>query len=142
VTNLVTSQLHESSFNICPCPQETADALKDLSTAPNSVRLFAQYCMEAPEYFAASAPPPPAQAARGNHTTHGSHGHHSRHGSKSSAHAPTPSPPPLPEGPNPWIGRFKIILRCEDIEQFGLPSFITAYNSKPVLIRSTGTLMR
>ncbi len=41
-----------------------------------------------------------------------------------------------------WAGRFKIILRCEDIEQFGLPSFITSYNSKPVLIRNTGTLVR
>lgn len=71
--------------------------------------------MEAPEYFAAV-----------NHNSTSAKGNKIK----------------LPEGPNPWAGRFKIILRCEDIEQFGLPSFITAYNSKPVLIRNTGTLVR
>jgi hypothetical protein len=102
------------------------------------VRLFAQYCMEAPEYFEAANP-----SRSGSHHGHG-HSHHSRRGSKSHADdgTPSPPPPPLPEGPNPWIGRFKIILRCEEMERFGLPSFITSYNSKPVLIRSTGTLMR
>ena len=40
-----------------------------------------------------------------------------------------------------WYGRFKLILRCENIEEFGLPSFITGYNAKPVLIRNTGTLL-
>jgi hypothetical protein len=43
---------------------------------------------------------------------------------------------------NPWVGRFKAAVRCDNIEQFGLPSFITAYNAKPVLIRNTGTLFR
>ncbi len=39
-----------------------------------------------------------------------------------------------------WFGRFKLILRCENIDEFGLPSFITSYNGKPVLIRNTGEL--
>lgn len=43
---------------------------------------------------------------------------------------------------NEWVGRLKLLLRCEDIEQFGLPSFITSYNAKPVLIRNTGTFLR
>lgn len=43
---------------------------------------------------------------------------------------------------NPFRGRFKITLRCDNIDEFGLPSFITSYNSKPVLIRNTGTLVR
>ena len=42
---------------------------------------------------------------------------------------------------SPWFGRFKLILRCENIEQFGLPSFITSYNGQPVLIRNTGNIM-
>jgi len=43
---------------------------------------------------------------------------------------------------NPWNGRFKVTVRLENIEDFGLPSFITGYNAKPVLIRNTGTLRR
>lgn len=43
---------------------------------------------------------------------------------------------------NPWVGRFKAMVRCENIDQFGLPSFITSYNAKPALIRNTGTLHR
>ncbi len=43
---------------------------------------------------------------------------------------------------NEWIGRFKIMARIENIDDFGLPSFITAYNAKPVLIRNTGHLLR
>jgi hypothetical protein len=43
---------------------------------------------------------------------------------------------------NPWRGRFKIAIRCDNIEEFGFPSFITAYNAKPVLIRNTGTMYR
>eukprot|EP00595_Chromulina_sp_UTEXLB2642_P000839 CAMPEP_0196765826 /NCGR_PEP_ID=MMETSP1095-20130614/13828_1 /TAXON_ID=96789 ORGANISM="Chromulina nebulosa, Strain UTEXLB2642" /NCGR_SAMPLE_ID=MMETSP1095 /ASSEMBLY_ACC=CAM_ASM_000446 /LENGTH=230 /DNA_ID=CAMNT_0042124799 /DNA_START=137 /DNA_END=826 /DNA_ORIENTATION=- len=41
-----------------------------------------------------------------------------------------------------WKGRFKTITRCDNIDEFGLPSFITSYNGKPVLIRNTGTLIR
>jgi len=40
-----------------------------------------------------------------------------------------------------WFGRFKLILRCENIDTFGLPSFITSYNGKPVLLRNTGNIM-
>jgi hypothetical protein len=43
---------------------------------------------------------------------------------------------------NPWVGRFKVSIRIEHIERYGLPSFITQYNAKPVLIRTTGTLLR
>ena len=39
-----------------------------------------------------------------------------------------------------WHGRFKLVTRCENIEEFGLPSFITSYNAKPVLIRNTSTM--
>ena len=95
--------------------QATADALKNLSTAPPAVRLFAQFCMEAPECF-------------------------QRMNISCSSSGGVPSNAAL--AANPWVGRFKVILRCEEIEKFGLPSFITSYNSKPVLIRSTGTLLR
>jgi hypothetical protein len=43
---------------------------------------------------------------------------------------------------NPYRGRFKVAVRCNNIEEFGLPSFITSYNAKPVLIRNTGDLVR
>jgi hypothetical protein len=43
---------------------------------------------------------------------------------------------------NPWPGRFKVSLRIENIENYGLPSFIAQYNAKPVLIRSTGFVHR
>lgn len=43
---------------------------------------------------------------------------------------------------NPWAGRFKAIARSDQIEKYNLPAFITNYNAKPVLIRSTGTLIR
>jgi hypothetical protein len=39
-------------------------------------------------------------------------------------------------------GRFKVIITGKNLEQFGLPSFITSYNAKPVLIRNTGSLIR
>jgi hypothetical protein len=42
----------------------------------------------------------------------------------------------------PWRARFKVTMRCQNIDEFGLPSFITSYNAKPVLIRNTGTLVR
>jgi hypothetical protein len=41
---------------------------------------------------------------------------------------------------NDWVGRFKVIARIENIDVFNLPAFITAYNAKPVLIRTTGDL--
>ena len=43
---------------------------------------------------------------------------------------------------SPWKSRFKLAMRCQNIEQFGLPSFISAYNGQPVLIRNTGVLIR
>jgi hypothetical protein len=43
---------------------------------------------------------------------------------------------------SPWKSRFKVTMRCNNIEEFGLPSFITSYNAKPVLIRNTGNLIR
>ena len=39
-----------------------------------------------------------------------------------------------------WHGRFKLMSRCENIEEFGLPNFITSYNAKPCLIRNTLTM--
>lgn len=39
-----------------------------------------------------------------------------------------------------WHGRFKLVTRCENIDEFGLPSFITSYNAKPILIRNTSTM--
>jgi len=41
-----------------------------------------------------------------------------------------------------WKGRFKVILHALNMEEFGLPGFITSYNAKPVLIRNTGTLIK
>lgn len=41
-----------------------------------------------------------------------------------------------------WRGRFKAIIRCENIEIFNFPPLITGYNAKPVLIKQTGTLTR
>lgn len=43
---------------------------------------------------------------------------------------------------SPWKGRFKAMYRCENMDDFGLPSFITSYNAKPVLINRTGVLSR
>lgn len=43
---------------------------------------------------------------------------------------------------SPWKSRFKVTMRCQNIDEFGLPSFITSYNGKPVLIRNTGNLIR
>ena len=31
--------------------------------------------------------------------------------------------------------RLKLIAHCDNLEEFGLPSFITSYNAKPVLLR-------
>ena len=33
-------------------------------------------------------------------------------------------------------------MRCQNIDEFGLPSFISSYNGQPVLIRHTGNLVR
>lgn len=47
-----------------------------------------------------------------------------------------------PARSDPLRGRFKVIVACSNIDEFGFPSFITSYNAKPVLIRNTGTLIR
>jgi hypothetical protein len=52
------------------------------------------------------------------------------------------APAKLTDSYSPWYGRFKICIRCDNIDEFGLPSFITSYNAKPVLIRNTGSLHR
>jgi hypothetical protein len=41
-----------------------------------------------------------------------------------------------------WRGRFKVIVNCTNIDEYGLPNFITSYNGKPVLIRQTGSVYR
>lgn len=41
-----------------------------------------------------------------------------------------------------WRGRFKVICNCLNLEELGMPSAITTYNAKPVLIRRTGSLVR
>ena len=43
---------------------------------------------------------------------------------------------------NPWLGRFKLAVRCENINEFGLPGFIKSYNAKPLLIVQSGHLVR
>jgi hypothetical protein len=43
---------------------------------------------------------------------------------------------------SPWRGRFKTIIKCENIDNYTLPGLITQYNAKPVLIKNTGTLYR
>ncbi len=43
---------------------------------------------------------------------------------------------------SPWKNKFKVSTRCENIDNFGLPSFITSYNAKPVIIRNTGTVVK
>lgn len=40
---------------------------------------------------------------------------------------------------SPLKGRFKVMCRLNNMKDFSLPSFITAYNSKPVLIKNTIT---
>src|SRR3546814_16500284 len=39
-------------------------------------------------------------------------------------------------------GRFKAIAYVDNMSEFGFPSFITSYNSKPALITKTGVLFR
>jgi hypothetical protein len=142
--------------------QTTVDALADLSSAPPAVRLFAQYCQEAPgevgssseghhrsnsgEVKASAPMTTPSSSAKGGFGRSSSlmfGGGGSSSSSKSSVDSYRGTHTSASTaGVSKWLGRFKIILRCEDIESFGLPSFITAYNSKPVLIKSTGTLVR
>jgi hypothetical protein len=110
---------------------ETADALKSLPTAPPAVQLFAKYC--------ADAPPSTSLASAGDATaTKKKSGLFSSSSSSSGGSSNSTSS----TSGEFWKGRFKITLRCENMEKFGLPSFITAYNAKPVLIKNTGKLFR
>lgn len=77
---------------------EIAESYKDLSTASPAARLFAEYCMKAPELDNDSR--------------------------------------------SEFKGKFKVCVRCENIEEFGLPTFIKQWNSKPALIKQTGSLIR
>lgn len=78
--------------------QDTYEQLKDLDNASPALKLFAEYCINAPE---------------------------------------------LDSDPNsPWKGRFKVMCNCLNLEDFGFPGFVSAYNAKPVLINLTGKLYR
>ena len=51
---------------------------------------------------------------------------------------------PFPDVDNPddpWKSRFKVIAYCTNMDDFGYPGFVTAYNGKPVLIRTTGLVI-
>ncbi len=39
-----------------------------------------------------------------------------------------------------WRGRFKVIASCSNLTELGMPSMVTSYNAKPVLIRKTSTI--
>ena len=40
----------------------------------------------------------------------------------------------------PYKGRFKVVVTCTNLSEFGLPEFITQYSSKPILIKTSGTV--
>ena len=41
-----------------------------------------------------------------------------------------------------WRGRFKVIASCSNLTELGMPSIVTSYNAKPVLIRKTSTIYK
>eukprot|EP01032_Pedospumella_encystans_P015765 gene15765-18016_t len=41
-----------------------------------------------------------------------------------------------------WRGRFKVINSCTNLDEMGIPSAISSYNAKPILIRRTGSIFR
>jgi len=41
-----------------------------------------------------------------------------------------------------WRGRFKVINSCTNLDELGIPSAISAYNAKPIMIRRTGSISR
>jgi hypothetical protein len=41
-----------------------------------------------------------------------------------------------------WRKRMKFAIRCDNMEEFSIPSFVTKYNAKPILVTATGTLIR
>lgn len=50
--------------------------------------------------------------------------------------------PELDNPDEPWRSRFKVITYCTNMDSFGYPGFIMAYNGKPVLIRTTGSVFK
>lgn len=106
--------------------KETTEAMKNLDTAAPAVKLFARYCSEAPELFAKEA----AEAADGNSAN------------KSSSRFSLASLSGKQTSSNPWNGRAKLCIRCENLDELGLPGFLQQYNAKPVLIRESGVLLR
>eukprot|EP01038_Epipyxis_sp_PR26KG_P004812 gene4812-6741_t len=92
--------------------QKMLDYLDNLSSAPGGVKLFVNYC----EYIKSQK--------TGNKDVKSQNNNNSN---KSSSQ---------------WDGRFKLSIRCENIEKFNLPSFISSYNAKPIIIRNTGTMIR
>ena len=43
---------------------------------------------------------------------------------------------------NSNISIFQVINSCTNLEELGMPQYITSYNAKPVLIRRTGTIFK
>ena len=41
-----------------------------------------------------------------------------------------------------WRSRFKVITFCSNLDEMGVPSVISSYNAKPVIIRRTGSIFR
>mmetsp|Transcript_31774 Transcript_31774/g.53593 ORF Transcript_31774/g.53593 Transcript_31774/m.53593 type:complete len:688 (-) Transcript_31774:254-2317(-) len=41
-----------------------------------------------------------------------------------------------------WRGRFKVINSCTNLDELGIPTAISSYNAKPILIRRTGSIFR
>ena len=118
-------------------------ALADLARAPPALKLLV-------EYFTHAAPPrkgsskPPSSSSTSSSTSSFSSSLFSTDllsaamgGGADGGDKRGPTTIPMD-----WMGRFKVTIRCENIEEFGLPSFITAYNAKPILIRNTGILYR
>lgn len=41
-----------------------------------------------------------------------------------------------------WRSRFKVITYCSNLDEIGVPSVISSYNAKPVIIRRTSSIFR
>ena len=106
--------------------ETTCKHLADLENAPGSVKLLEKYCREAPGNVVVDKSGLVGMAANNISNLMGSF-----RGSSSEANAGSI-----------WAGRFKAIINVENIDDFGIPAFISSYNSKPVLIKQTGTVLR
>jgi hypothetical protein len=89
------------------------------------VKLFAQYCLEnyatTEEGAAAAGLAPPSAPVDSD-------------GSAASSASAANS--------KEWIGRTKVFVRCDNLNELKLPKFLHTYNAKPALIRESGTLIR